>query len=68
MDPLNKPTPEEATLLMLRGAISMMTQAQQDAINRLADEIRARIAADPLAMYALGLVSAEIAAGVEVKA
>ncbi|NTZ82216.1 hypothetical protein FCJ61_04080 [Burkholderia metallica] len=68
MDPLNKPTPEEATLLMLRSAISMMPQGQEDAIHRLADEIRTRIASDPLAMFALGLVGAEISAGVEVKA
>ncbi|WP_131753578.1 hypothetical protein [Burkholderia vietnamiensis] len=68
MDSLKKPTPEEAQMLMLRGAIAMMPQEQQNAIYARADEIRAIVAADPLAMFALGLVGAELAAGVEVKA
>ncbi|PRE60580.1 hypothetical protein C6P96_04945 [Burkholderia multivorans] len=68
MDSLNTPSPEEAQMLMLRGAIAMMPQAQQDAIHARADEIRAMIAGDPLAAFALGLVGAELAAGIEVKA
>ncbi|MBR7929413.1 hypothetical protein [Burkholderia ambifaria] len=68
MDPLNKPTQEEAQMLMLRGAIAMMPQDKQDAIHARADEIRAMVAADPNAVFALGLVGAELAAGVEVKA
>ncbi len=68
MDSLNKPTPEEAQMLMLRGAIAMMPQEKQNVVYARADEIRAIVTAEPLAMFALGLVGAEIAAGVEVKA
>ncbi|WP_175946648.1 hypothetical protein [Burkholderia pyrrocinia] len=68
MDPLNKPTPEEAQMLMLRGAIAMMPKENQDAIEGYSNAIRAMIASDPLTAFALALVGAELAAGVEVKA
>lgn len=64
MDSLNKPTPEEAQMLMLRGVIAMMPQEEQDAINARAAEIRAMVASDSNAFLALGLLGAEIAAGV----
>ncbi|HEF4732722.1 TPA: hypothetical protein U2Q01_001834 [Burkholderia multivorans] len=68
MDPQNTTSAEQAQMLMLRGAIAMMPQEQQDAIDGYAKTIRSMIATDPLAALALGLVGSELAAGVEVKA
>ncbi|MBU9539419.1 hypothetical protein KTE58_23830 [Burkholderia multivorans] len=68
MDPQNTTSAEKAQMLMLRGAIAMMPQEQQDTIDGYAKTIRSMIAADPLAALALGLVGSELAAGVEVKA
>ncbi|MBN6728538.1 hypothetical protein [Burkholderia multivorans] len=68
MDPQKTTSAEQARMLMLRGAIAMMPQEQQDAIDGYAKTIRSMISADPLAALALGLVGSELAAGVEVKA
>lgn len=54
-------THEEQTILMIKGAISQLPAAEQEACNELADQMRRQIksAGEPVVMLALALVGAE---------
>ncbi len=54
-------TPEQQTVLLIKGAISELPAAQEEACNELADHIRRAIkqAGEPVGTLALALVGAE---------
>ena len=57
-------TPEEQTILMIKGAISELSAAESEACKELAEHIRraVKVAGEPVGTLAIALVGAEMQA------